>query len=128
MEKALIRIRGVEPLGGFRVRLVLTDGREKEVDLESYLEGPIFEPIRRDPAFFRKVAVDREIGTISWPNGADICPDVLVHGRTPARFRAAVIPRDLASRIGGPGTCSIARDVLGNCGRNISGQKRRRRA
>jgi hypothetical protein len=28
---------------------------------------------------FAQVAVDRELGTIGWPNGADLDPDVL-HG------------------------------------------------
>jgi hypothetical protein len=38
----------------------------------------MFEPLR-DLDEFRKVAVDRELGTIVWPNGADLDPDVL-HG------------------------------------------------
>jgi hypothetical protein len=33
----------------------------------------------RDPDLFRQVAVDPELGTIVWPNGADMDPDVL-HG------------------------------------------------
>jgi hypothetical protein len=82
----MVRIRGVEVLEGFRVRLSLTDGAVREVDLRPYLNGPIFEPIRSDPAFFRSVQVDAELGTIVWPNGADIDPDVLILGRTPAAF------------------------------------------
>ncbi len=27
--------------------------------------------------FFRQVTVDREGGTLVWPNGVDFCPDVL---------------------------------------------------
>jgi hypothetical protein len=42
-----------------------------------------------DPQFFRSVQVDPELGTIVWPNGADIDPDVLVLGRTPAAFEKA---------------------------------------
>ena len=85
----MVRIRGVEPLGGFRVRLVLTDGSAREVDLEPYLHGPVFEPVRNDPAFFRSVRVDQELGTVVWPNGADIDPDVLALGRMPASFETA---------------------------------------
>lgn len=82
----MVRIRGVEPLGGFRVHLVLTDGSAREVDLEPYLNGPVFGPVRNDPAFFRSVRVDEELGTVVWPNGADIDPDVLILGRMPASF------------------------------------------
>lgn len=46
----MIRIRGVETLGGFRVRLSLTDGSSRELDLEAYLNGPVFEPLRADPS------------------------------------------------------------------------------
>jgi hypothetical protein len=31
----------------------------------------------QDERFFRQVRADRELGTIVWPNGADVCPDVL---------------------------------------------------
>jgi hypothetical protein len=78
------RIRSVTPLDHFRVRLELTDGTTKEVDLEPYLWGPIFEPLRNDPQLFRAVQVDARLGTIVWENGADLDPDVLCQGLTPA--------------------------------------------
>ena len=80
----MIRVKSVRVLDGLQVRLVFTDGTEKTVDLSPYLHGPIFDPLKRDPAKFRQVKVDPELGTIVWPNGADVCPDVLFHGRMPA--------------------------------------------
>lgn len=79
----MIRIRSVEPLEGYHVRLTFTDGTVRTVDLEPFLMGPVFEPLRKDPRNFRAVRVDEELGTIVWDNGADICPDVLYYGRTP---------------------------------------------
>jgi len=79
----MLRIKTVEVLEAFTVRLGLTDGSEKTVDLAMYLRGPIFEPLREDAALFRQVAVDEELGTIVWPNGADIDPDVLILERPP---------------------------------------------
>ena len=80
--RRLVRVRTVEPLEGFSVRLGFEDGTQKEVNLEPYLRGPIFEPIRNDPAMFRSVKV--EGGTIAWDNGADIDPDVLYYNLKPA--------------------------------------------
>jgi hypothetical protein len=76
----------VRVLEGFEVELGFSDGALRRVDLEPYLRGPIFEQLRRDPAAFRAVRVDAELGTIAWPNGADIDPDVLLHGRRPAAW------------------------------------------
>jgi hypothetical protein len=73
-----IRIETVEPLHGYVLRLGFSDGSAREVDLGPELWGPVFEPLR-DPDVFRQVAVDGELGTIVWPNGADMDPDVL-HG------------------------------------------------
>jgi len=79
-----VRIRAVTPREGFKVYLEFTDDTTKEIDLEPYLHGPIFEPIRRDPRVFRSVKVDPQMGTVVWENGADIDPDVLYQGLTPA--------------------------------------------
>jgi len=84
MEKLgpLVRVRKVEPLEKFIVRLTFEDSTQKEIDLEPYLRGPIFEPIRNDLSMFRSVKV---IGsTIGWDNGADIDPDVLYYDLKPA--------------------------------------------
>ena len=78
----LVRVRDVEPLGAFKVRIEFEDGTIKEIDLEPYLRGPIFEPVRKDSKVFRSVRV--EGGTIAWDNGADIDPDVLYYDLKPA--------------------------------------------
>ena len=80
----MVRVKSVDLLVAFRVRLTFTDETEREVDLEPYLKGDVFEPLRTDRAKFAEVRVDPELGTLVWPNGADVCPDVLVHGRVPA--------------------------------------------
>ncbi len=38
--------------------------------------GGVFKPLE-DITFFKQVAVDKEIGTLVWPNEVDFCPDVL---------------------------------------------------
>lgn len=80
----MVRIRTVRPLAGYLVELGLSDGTSRTVDLSRYLRGPVFEPLLRDPALFRAVRVDDSLGTIVWPNGADIDPDVLTDALEPA--------------------------------------------
>ena len=73
------RIQAVEHLGGHRLRLTFADGLTGEVDLTERLAGsvgPMFEPLR-DVAYFAQVVVDEELGTIVWPDGADLAPDAL---------------------------------------------------
>jgi hypothetical protein len=80
----------VKVIEAFTVRLVFDDGSARTIDLEQLLRGPMFAPLKADPALFAQVAVDPELGTIVWPNGADMNADVL-HGdempawATPAR-------------------------------------------
>jgi len=77
----LVRIREVEALAGRRVQLTLTDGRVVERDLGPLLVGPIFAEIRESEARFREMRVQN--GTLVWPNGADLCPDVMIWGGLP---------------------------------------------
>jgi hypothetical protein len=84
MKEELVRIRNVEVLEDFNVRLEFTDGTCREIDLEPYLHGQVFELLRHDRQAFCTVHVDEGSGTIAWDNGADIDPDVLYQGLTPA--------------------------------------------
>ena len=61
---------------GHRVWLKFEDGVEGEIDLSGELRGPIFEPLR-DPKYFARFTVLPDLGTISWPNGADFAPEFL---------------------------------------------------
>lgn len=58
------------------VWLRFQDGTSGEVDIQPSFRGPVFEPLR-DIEFFKSVRVDSEIGTIVWPNGADVAPETL---------------------------------------------------
>ena len=77
----LVRIREAKPLEGHRVQLTLTDGRVIERDLGPMLTGPVFSEIRSDQERFRQMLIVG--GTLVWPNGADLCPDVLIWGGLP---------------------------------------------
>jgi hypothetical protein len=88
----LLRIREAMPMEGCRLRLTLTDGSTVERDIADLLMGPMFEAIRKDAVAFRQVTV--EAGTVVWPNGADLCPDVLIWGGTPPKS-SAVPPQSL---------------------------------
>ena len=69
------RVTAVRLVAGFRVHFTFWDGTGKEIDLEPYLWGPVFEPLRHDPALFAQMYLDGD--TIAWPNGADIAPETL---------------------------------------------------
>lgn len=67
----------VEPTEAYRLRLTFDDGTTGEVDVETLVRFVgVFEPLR-EQARFREVRVDPELGTIAWPNGADLDPLVL---------------------------------------------------
>jgi len=73
-------IVAAKALGDYRLHLRFEDGVEGVVDLEPHLSfHGIFEPLR-NPAYFAQVRVDPDLGTVAWPNGADLDPDVL-YGR-----------------------------------------------
>lgn len=73
----------VQCAGGYRLRLTFEGGEQREIDVQCLvpLDG-VFEPLK-DPAYFRRVRVEPDVGTIVWPSGADFCPDVLYENSRP---------------------------------------------
>lgn len=69
-------VTNVDYLGGYKLKLMFENNSIKIVDLEPYLDGPIFEPLK-NPDFFRKVKLNSDIDTIVWPNNADFAPEFL---------------------------------------------------
>lgn len=62
---------------GYRVFLRFEDGVAGELDLGELIRfDGVFAPLR-DKIEFAKLRVDPEAGTIVWPGGADLDPDVL---------------------------------------------------
>lgn len=85
----LVDVTGLEVLHDRVVRLTFSDGCEGEIDLGPKMWGPVFERAGLDIDYFRQVRADPESGTIVWPNGADLAPEVLhaeavTHCPTPA--------------------------------------------
>lgn len=70
-------ITQVECLGGTRLRLTFEDDVRRDVDIAGLVRfDGVFEPLK-DPGYFKLVKVNSELGTIVWPNGADLCSDSL---------------------------------------------------
>jgi hypothetical protein len=72
----MIDVVGVRHLHDYVLWLRFEDGAEGEVDLRGELWGEMFEPLL-DVELFRRVSVNRDTGTIEWPNGADFAPEFL---------------------------------------------------
>jgi hypothetical protein len=80
-------IVNVKPLEGHRLQLRFEDGVEGIVDVAAEISfSGVFAPLR-DLSYFAQVRVNPELGTICWPNDADLDPDVLY-----ARITGASIP------------------------------------
>ena len=60
----------------FKLRLRFEDDSIKVVNLKSYLDGEMFEPLK-DLYRFRTARLNPDIDTVVWDNGADMSPDFL---------------------------------------------------
>ena len=71
--EVVVAVQVVKP---YVLAVTFADGTRRQVDLEPVLYGPVFEPLR-DPARFAQASVDPVLGTVVWPNGADVSPEFL---------------------------------------------------
>lgn len=96
MLKDVVEVRS---LGGHRLYLRFEDGIAGEIDVADLISfDGVFAPLR-DERRFGEVQLDRELGTIRWPGGVDLDPDVLyayVKGEPAPNLTAADL--DLARR------------------------------
>lgn len=76
------RVAEVECIGARQLRVTFTDGLVRELDFAGVLVG-IFASIDEDVAF-AEVGVDAIAGTVCWPGGLDLDPDVLHGDHEPA--------------------------------------------
>ncbi|HYQ79458.1 MAG TPA: DUF2442 domain-containing protein [Solirubrobacterales bacterium] len=74
--EAIVHVTDVQWLGGHRLRMGFEDGTSGEVNLSHEDWSGVFTPLA-DPEYFGQVRLDEELGTIVWPNGADIAPETL---------------------------------------------------
>lgn len=73
----LIRVTQVHHLGGRQLRVTFSDGLVRELEFVGALTGVL--ATIDDDAVFATASVDPVTGTVCWPTGIDLDPDVL-HG------------------------------------------------
>ncbi|MFP4029946.1 MAG: DUF2442 domain-containing protein [Desulfococcaceae bacterium] len=76
MEHNVFRVVSFSFVGEYALQVVFDDQTLQIVDFEPVLKGAVYGPLK-DPALFRQVAIDPEIQTLVWPNGADFDPETL---------------------------------------------------
>ncbi|MFB1488273.1 MULTISPECIES: DUF2442 domain-containing protein [unclassified Thiocapsa] len=76
VEAPLPRAKQVAPLPGYRLRVLMGDGREWTLDLDPLIQRrEAYWRLRQD-RYFRQVGLD-PLGGICWPEGEDLAPDGL---------------------------------------------------
>lgn len=75
-----------EPLEDYRLLLCFENGERRRFSMRPYLEKGVFQELQ-DPAYFRRVRVSFD--TVEWPNGADLCPEVLYAKSVPVEASAS---------------------------------------
>jgi hypothetical protein len=81
-------IAGVAVVGDRVLRLFFSDGTAGDVDFSAQRWTCVVAPLN-DPAYFAKVTVDLEAGTLVWTDGIDLAPEPLYEQAKAHPFLAA---------------------------------------
>jgi hypothetical protein len=77
----LLTVKYVRPLDDYKLFVRFSTGEEKEIDISSLLDEPVF-GFLRDLSLFKNVYID--YGTVVWENGTiDIAPEYLYNTGIP---------------------------------------------
>jgi len=64
----------LEILSDYRIKVMLSNGKEGVFDVTPYLDRGIFKELK-DYNYFRRARI--EFGTITWPNEQDFSPETI---------------------------------------------------
>lgn len=78
MAHEIHRITKFRVTGPAQIDLVFEDGTSRSVSLAGIVGRGLYAPLA-DPAYFARVSLDEDFGTLVWPNGADFDPAQLYH-------------------------------------------------
>ena len=76
MSHPIYRVRSLQVVSAYTLRLRFDDDTEQTIDFQSILAGELYGPLR-ELALFNQVRIDPEVHTLVWPNGADFDPATL---------------------------------------------------
>lgn len=69
-------VTGVAVVGDRVLRLLFSDGTAGDVDFSAEHWTGVLAPLN-DPAYFGRVTINPEAGTVVWPDGIDLAPEPL---------------------------------------------------
>ena len=76
MTHPIHRVARFDIVAPYTLAVAFADGTEQRINFRPVLHGAVFGPLQ-DLATFNAVALDPEVGTLTWPNGADFDPATL---------------------------------------------------
>jgi len=76
MSHPIYRVRAVQIVAPYTLRVGFDDGTHQVIDFRAVLAGELYGPLR-DLQLFNQVRIDPEVQTLVWPNGADFDPATL---------------------------------------------------
>lgn len=74
------RVTKLEVLAQLKLRLTFASGEVRIIDCSPYTDLGIFSALKEEE-YFRQARLTN--GTVSWPDGQDICPDTLYLDSSP---------------------------------------------
>jgi Protein of unknown function (DUF2442) len=76
MRHAIHRVTRFDIVGSHTLNVGFEDGTQQRINFRPVLQGVVFGPLQ-DLTTFNAVVLDPEVGTLTWPNGADFDPATL---------------------------------------------------
>ena len=92
-----IGAKDVKPLPGFKLLISFENGEQRVFDVTPYLDRGAFRDLKNGDTFN---TVRLSFDAVEWPNGADLCPEILYEDSVPADSEAPGSGHPFAPRNG----------------------------